>query len=80
MKKSALKLLVIFISELVSSLPKENHLVVSGTNHTDLREVNFEERCFDGVYQVVKDPREFFGAEFNKTVFKRLNDPDNDTK
>ena len=75
---SALKLLVVFYFGQVSSLPKANHLVVSGTNHTHLTQVNFEERCFDGVFEVVKDPTEFFGAEFNKTVFKRLNDPDYD--
>ena len=76
MKMAAFKLLVIFFFGQVSSLlAKANHLVVSGTNHT---QVNVEERAFDGVYEVVKDPTEFFGAEFKKTVYKKLNDPDND--
>ena len=78
MKMIALKLLVVFYFGQVSSLPKANHLVVSGTNHTHLTQVNFEERCFDGVFEVVEDPTEFFGVGFNKTVYKRLNDPDND--
>ena len=73
---AAFKLLVIFSFGQVSSLlPQATHLVVSGTNHT---KVDVEERAFDGVFELVKDPTEFFGADFNKTVFKRLNDPDYD--
>ena len=76
MKMAAFKLLVIFSFGKVSSLlPQATHLVVSGTNHT---KVDVEERAFDGVFELVKDPTKFFGVGFNKTVYKRLNDPDND--
>ena len=76
MKMAAFKLLVIFSFGKVSSLlPQATHLVVSGTNHT---QVDIKERHFDGVFELVKDPTKFFGVGFNKTVYKRLNDPDND--
>ena len=77
MKPGAFKLLLVIFhfGQVSSLLPKANHLVVSGTNHT---QVNFEERSFDGVFELVKNSTAFFGAEFNKTVYKRLNDPDDD--
>ena len=77
----AFKLVVIFFVVQMTSLTKANHLVVSGTNHTHPgkgSDTNFEDRSFDGVYAVVQNQTEFFGAEFNGIVYKRLNDPDDD--
>ena len=77
----AFKLVVIFFVGQVNSFSKANHLVVSGTNHTHPgkgSDTNFEDRSFDGVYAVVQNQTEFFGAEFNGIVYKRLNDPDDD--
>ena len=74
----ASKLLVIFFVGQVNLLAKAKHLVVSGTNQTQLGQGNDIDRSFDGVYEVVQNPTELFGAEFNSTVYKRLNDPDDD--
>ena len=69
---------MIFFVGQVNLLAKAKHLVVSGTNQTQLGQGNDIDRSFDGVYEVVQNPTELFGAEFNSTVYKRLNDPDDD--
>ena len=56
-----------------SSSPRPQHLIVSGTNNQ-----TGQDRDFDGVYNIVQKPSEFYGGQENVTVYMRMNDSADD--